>query len=95
MRGISALEITGALDTITLSGKATFANDAVTVTLVDSPLSLDIGTYVVFQAGAIANENLSISLVGTFSPKRSVKIRRIGNTIVLTVNPVGMVLDFR
>ena len=95
VRGISALEITGALDTITLSGTATFANDAVTVTLVDSPVSLDVGEYTVFEAGAIANENLSFSLVGTFRPKRSVKIRRIGNSIVLSVNPVGAVLTFR
>ena len=95
VRGISTLEITGELDTITLSGKATFANDAVTVKLVDSPVSLDVGEYTVFTADAISNENLSVSLVGTFRPKRSVKLRRVGNTIVLSVNPVGMVLDFR
>ena len=95
VRGISALEITGELDTITLSGKATFANDAVTVTLVDSPVSLDVGEYTVFAADAISNENISFSLIGTFRPKRSVKLRKSGEQIVLSVNPVGAVLTFR
>lgn len=95
VRGISTLEVTGALDTITLSGKATFANDAVTVRLVDSPVSLDVGEYTVFEADAIANENLSLTLEGTFRPKRSVKLRKDGARIVLCVNRVGAILILR
>ena len=95
VRGISTLEVSGEPGKITLSGTASFANDAVSVVLVDSPLALAVGEYTVFEADAIANDRLSVTLVGSFRPLRSVSVRKSGERIVLSVVEIGTMIIFR
>lgn len=87
---VSKLEISGAVDKLTVEGEVAFA-DVVTVELTGKVRRLDAGVYEIFAADAIANEDsIAFTVTGDeMSPNRTYAAYRDGNSIFLKVEKKG------
>ena len=93
---VSKLEISGAVDKLTVEGEVTFA-DVVTVELTGKVRRLAAGVHEIFAADAIANEDpIAFTVTGDeLNPNRTYTAYRDGNSIFLKVEKKGMAILIR
>lgn len=93
---VSKLEISGAVDKLTVEGEVTFADD-VTVELTGNVRRLAAGVHEIFAADAITNEDpIAFTVTGDeLNPNRTYAAYRDGNSIFLKVEKKGMAILIR
>ena len=93
---VSKLEISGAVDTLTVEGEVTFA-DVVTVELTGKVRRLAAGVHEIFAADAITNEGpIAFTVTGDgLNPNRTYTAYRDGNSIFLKVEKKGLAILIR
>lgn len=97
LRGVSRLEISGAVDTLTVRGTVTFADGPVTVAFADDLRRLAHGDYPVFGADAMPSLMTTEFVLDEthLNSRRVNKIIRQGGQLVLRIERRGLIMVLR